>query len=158
VPITSRCISSRRPARTGVLAIFHGPDSYISPNWYPTKKAHGKAVPTWNYAVVHAHGRLRVVDDPRWVRAQIEALTATQEHGSAHPWQVADAPDDYVEQLIRILVGLDIEITRLVGKTKASQNQPEVNRVGVAEALRGTGRTNDADMAALVERSDPNSR
>jgi transcriptional regulator len=131
-----------------VLLIFQGPDAYISPSWYPSKKETGKAVPTWNYAVVHAHGTLRVIDDAGWVRAQIETLTTQHEAALPHPWQVSDAPQDYVEKMVSAIVGIEIIITRLTGKWKVSQNQPAENQAGVVEALRNSG--NNA-MTELVE-------
>ena len=131
-----------------ILAIFRGPDAYISPSWYATKKETGKAVPTWNYAVVHAHGTLRVIDDATWLRTQIEALTTRNEASLPHPWAVTDAPDDYIEKMISAVVGIEIQITRLSGKWKVSQNQPGENQTGIVEALRSSG--NNA-MAGLVE-------
>lgn len=141
-----------------VLAIFQGPDAYISPSWYATKKATGKAVPTWNYAVVHAHGTLRVIDDAAWLRAQLEALTTHNEAVFAHPWAVSDAPRDYTEKMIAAVVGIEIEITRLTGKWKVSQNQPAENRAGVIEALHNDGGDNAAAMAALIEARAPQER
>lgn len=133
-----------------VLVIFRGPDSYISPSWYATKKETGKAVPTWNYAVVHAHGTLRVIDDAAWLRAQIEALTTHNEASLPQPWAVSDAPPDYIEKMISALVGIEIVITRLTGKWKTSQNQPAENQAGVMEALRADGRDSSAAMADLL--------
>ena len=122
---------------TEVLAIFHGPDSYITPSWYATKQETGKVVPTWNYAVVHAHGTLRIFDDAGWVRAQLEALTDHHEAGLDHPWSVADAPHDYIENLLAAIVGFEIVITRLSGKWKVSQNQPAQNQSGATDAQVG---------------------
>jgi transcriptional regulator len=133
------------------LAIFHGPQAYVTPSWYPTKREHGQAVPTWNYAVAHARGRLRVIDDPVWVRAQVEALTAQQESAFAAPWAVADAPADYIDRMLGAVVGIEIAIESLQGKWKVSQNQPAPNRAGVAAGLRGDG--GDLAMAELVARS-----
>ncbi len=137
-------------ADAGVLAIFHGPDAYITPSWYPTKAATGKAVPTWNYAVAHAHGRLRVIDDAAWLRAHLEALTGRHEADFPQPWQLSDAPRDYTEKLIGAVVGIEIVITRLDGKWKASQNQPPQNRAGVVAGLRASGSPDALGMAALV--------
>ena len=131
------------------LAIFHGPEAYVTPNWYPTKREHGKAVPTWNYAMVHAHGSLRVMDDPAWLRAQVEELTARQETAFPHPWAVADAPADYIDKMLAAVVGIELTVTRLVGKWKASQNQPPANRAGVVAGLGARG-PEGAAMAALV--------
>lgn len=140
-----------------VLAIFHGPQGYVTPGWYPAKAETGKAVPTWNYAVAHAHGRLRAIDDAAWLRAQIDALTAQEEAAFPVPWRVADAPPDYIEKMIGAVVGIEIEIARLAGKWKTSQNQPPHNRHGVAAGLRARGNPDDMEMAALVAgmRDDP---
>lgn len=132
------------------LAIFHGPDVYVTPSWYPTKAATGKVVPTWNYAVVHAYGTLRAVDDPTWVRSHLESLTADNERSLAEPWRIDDAPSDFVEKLLGAVVGIEIVVTRLSGKWKASQNQPAENKAGVIEGLRACGTTEAAEMADLI--------
>jgi transcriptional regulator len=128
-------------ARDGkpVLVIFMGPSAYISPSWYPTKRQHGRVVPTFNYEVIHVHGSMRIIDDPVWVRAQLVALTRQQEATRETPWAVSDAPDDYIENNIGRLKGIEIRVESMIGKTKASQNQPEVNRQGVLEGLRSAG-------------------
>lgn len=133
------------------LAIFHGPQAYITPSWYPAKVEHGKVVPTWNYAVVHAHGAIRVVDDAGWLRAHLEALTAANEASRAEPWQVADAPREFTDRLIGGIVGIEIVIARIEGKWKVSQNQTEANRAGVVAGLRGDGDAASMAMAAVVE-------
>ena len=138
------------------LAIFHGPEGYITPSWYPTKQETGKVVPTWNYAVVHAHGRLELVDDADWVRAQIDGLTRQNEARFANPWQVSDAPAAYIERMVRGLVGLELVITDLQGKTKADQNQPAANQAGVVDGLKQLGDDNSLALAALTERQDAN--
>lgn len=140
---------------TEVLVIFQGPEAYITPSWYPTKAEHGKAVPTWNYAVAHAYGILRVVEDSTWVRTQLEALTAHNEAAFAAPWQVSDAPHEYIDKLLGAVVGIEIVITRLVGKWKTSQNQAESNREGVAHGLRGLGGEEAIAMADLVDAARP---
>src|SRR5512143_379368 len=137
------------------LAIFQGPSSYISPSWYPTKKAHGKVVPTWNYVAVHAYGALRVHDDPAWVRRQVERLTQQVEAPRAQPWAVADAPPEYVERLIQGIVGIELVIHRLLGQWKVSQNQPEGNRRGVAVGLAATGQPVAIAMAQLSKQHIP---
>lgn len=133
------------------LAVFHGPDAYISPSWYPTKTETGKAVPTWNYAVAHAYGTLRVIDDAPWLRAHLEALTAQHEAAFEEPWHLSDAPHDFTEKLIGAIVGIEIVITRLQGKWKASQNQPLQNQAGVIHGLRQSGSVEGLEMAALIE-------
>src|SRR5215207_2693128 len=132
------------------LAVFQGPESYVTPSWYATKRETGKVVPTWNYVVVHAHGPLTVIDDPVWIREQIEALTRTQEESRAEPWQVADAPPDFVASQVKAIVGIEIEIATLEGKWKVSQNRPAADREGVAAGLRALGSEPSA-MAALVD-------
>lgn len=134
-----------------VLAVFHGPECYITPSWYATKHATGKVVPTWNYVVVHAYGVMRVVDDPAWLRAQLEALTAHNEAAFWQPWAVADAPHEFTEQLLDHIVGIEMVITKLMGKWKVSQNQPQQNQTRVIEGLRATGSPDAVAMAALVE-------
>lgn len=131
------------------LAIFHGPEAYVTPNWYPTKQEHGKAVPTWNYAVVHVHGTLKAIDDAAWLRAQVEELTRQEEAAFPHPWAVADAPADYIEKMLAAVVGIELTIHRMTGKWKTCQNQPAANRAGVVAGLTAAGPENAA-MAALV--------
>jgi transcriptional regulator len=132
------------------LVVFQGPDHYITPSWYATKHEDGKVVPTWNYAVVHACGTLRVVDDPAWLWAQMEALTDHSEAMFAEPWAVSDAPREYVEARMAATVGIELVITRLIGKWKTSQNQPARNQAGVVAGLRARGDNEAAEMAALV--------
>jgi transcriptional regulator len=133
-----------------VLAIFHGPDAYITPSWYPTKKDTGKVVPTWNYAVAHAYGTMRVIDDPAWLRTLLEALTDHNEKKFSKPWQVADAPLEYTSKLIESIVGIEIEITKLTGKWKVSQNQPPQNQAGVISGLEASDQPDAPSMANLV--------
>lgn len=139
-----------------VLAIFHGPEAYVTPAWYPTKAETGKAVPTWNYVVVQARGRMRVIEDRAWLRAQVEALTARMEAGRVSPWGLADAPADYIEAMLSAIVGIEIAIGDLVGKWKTSQNQPARNQDGVVAGLEAAADDSDAHvMARLVaERRD----
>ncbi|MEE7625566.1 FMN-binding negative transcriptional regulator [Methylobacter sp. Wu8] len=133
------------------LAIFHGPDAYISPSWYATKQEAGKVVPTWNYTVVHAYGSLRIIDDAVWVRAQLEALTQQQEAAFPEPWAVSDAPEEFTGKLLEAVVGIEMVITRLTGKWKVSQNQPPQNRRSVVQGLNAGGQSEAAAMAALVD-------
>ncbi len=127
----------RHDASKPVLVVFKGAQAYISPSWYATKAEHGKAVPTWNYVVVQASGTLQHQDgDTAWLRQQLDALTHQQEQPLPHPWQPGDAPPDYIAQMMRAIVGIEIPIASLVGKWKVSQNQPEVNREGVIRALQ----------------------
>jgi len=145
----------QEPADTAVLVIFHGPQTYVTPSWYPTKREHGKAVPTWNYVVVHARGRLRAIDDPGWLRQQLETLVASHEAGFAEPWQIADAPPDYIDKMLTAIVGIEITITELKGKWKISQNQPLANRAGVVAGLRQQGTADALAMAELVAHTPP---
>jgi len=130
------------------LVIFQGPQAYITPEWYETKREMGKVVPTWNYVAVHAWGNPRVIEDASWLRAQVEALTELMEGRRARPWSVSDAPESYIESQLKGIFGVEIPIARLEGKWKASQNQPAQNRHGVTEGLRGEG---NEPMAKVVE-------
>lgn len=135
---------------TPVLAIFQGPQHYISPGWYASKAEHGKVVPTWNYAVVHARGLLQVHDDAAWIRRQMVELTTQQEQGSAQPWAVDDAPRDYTDKMVSAVVGIEIPVSAWSGKWKVSQNQPASNQATVEQGLRGLGTEAAALMAGLV--------
>ena len=135
------------------LVVFQGPQQYISPSLYPTKREHGKVVPTWNYITVHAWGRPQVIEDAAWLRRQVDDLTAHKEGVRPEPWSVSDAPEPYVIAQLKGIVGIEIPIARIEGKWKVSQNRPAVDRTGVVAGLRGNG--DDAEiMASLVaERS-----
>jgi transcriptional regulator len=133
------------------LAIFMGPEHYITPTWYAEKAETGKVVPTWNYAVVHAYGRLRVVEDTAWLRGHVEALTKTHEAGMPKPWSVDDAPEDFVSAMLKGIVGLELAVTRMEGKWKVSQNRGERDRGRVAEGLGELGTESSRAMKALVE-------
>jgi transcriptional regulator len=133
------------------LAIFHGPDAYISPSWYATKQETGKVVPTWNYTVVHAYGSLCIIDNASWIRSQMEALTTHHEAAFPEPWAVSDAPEDFTEKLIGAVVGIEMVITRLFGKWKISQNQPPQNQTSVIHGLNASGQAEAMTMAALVK-------
>ncbi|MDF1583178.1 MAG: FMN-binding negative transcriptional regulator [Methyloprofundus sp.] len=135
----------------GVLAVFHGPNAYISPSWYATKTETGKAVPTWNYMVVHAYGSLKVVDEASWLRSNLESLTAHNEASFAEPWQVSDAPHGFTERLMGAIVGIEIVVTKIVGKWKVSQNQSPENRAGVIQGLNNSGLRDGVLMAAAVD-------
>ncbi len=132
------------------LAIFQGPETFISPSWYPSKKETAKVVPTWNYAVVHAHGHLRFIHDPVWLRAHVEDLTHRHEAERPVPWKVTDAPADFIEKMLGAIVGLEIPIARLVGKWKVSQNRSARDREGVVEGLSREDTDPAAAMAGLV--------
>jgi transcriptional regulator len=129
------------------LAIFLGPHAYVSPNWYPSKGETGRAVPTWNYITVHARGPIRWIDDAAWLKAHVTALSNRHEAGRPAPWAVADAPPDYIESMIRGIVGFELAIDTLEGKYKLSQNRDEADRAAVREAFRREGRE---DIARLM--------
>lgn len=126
------------------LVIFQGPNGYVSPEYYSEKAASGKVVPTWNYAVVHAHGTLRAIDDRQWLLALLERMTDRHEAGRAQPWKVADAPGDYIDGLLGAVVGIEIVIGKMEGKWKASQNRPPDDRARIAAGL-----AQDASTAAM---------
>lgn len=143
-----------RNAKPGIsaLAIFTGPNSYISPGFYPTKRATGKVVPTWNYVAVHVTGKLRFFDDAESLRRIVTRLTERHEAPRAAPWAVTDAPADYIAAMLKAIVGFELVIERLEGKWKMSQNRPAEDRAGVVEGLAKEG--GSAEVAAIVaERS-----
>jgi len=135
------------------LAIFGGPQHYITPSWYPSTAEHGKVVPTWNYAVVHAHGELTVKHDQAWLRRNVEELTAANEQGSAHPWRVEDAPAGYIDRMLNEIVGVELVIAGLEGKWKVSQNRTAADRAGVVAGLQELGTSEAREMARLVAQS-----
>jgi transcriptional regulator len=135
------------------LVIFQGAQSYITPTWYTeTKPATGKVVPTWNYCVVHAAGPLVVRDDRAWLRAQVERLVKRHESTQPKPWQVSDAPDEYIEKQLGAIVGIEIPLNKLTGKWKVSQNRNAADRAGVVQALRQQD-TPESEMMAEAVRS-----
>ena len=129
------------------VVVFQGPARYVTPSWYPTKRETGKVVPTFNYAVVHAYGAMRIVEDAAWLRNLVERLTDEFEATRPEPWQVTDAPASYIDAQLRAIVGIEIAITRLLGKWKVSQNKSAADRAGVAQALIAA---DDPDAAALA--------
>jgi transcriptional regulator len=132
------------------LIIFQGPEGYITPNWYPSKAEHQKVVPTWNYAVVHAYGRPEVMQDVDWLRGHVAELTAQQERSEARPWALTDAPERYIEVMLRGIVGFRFVITRLEGKWKMSQNREMKDREGVVKGLENRAAGNDLQVAENV--------
>ena len=133
-----------------VLAIFQGPQVYISPSLYPTKQVTGEVVPTWDYAVVHASGTLRFVHEAPWLLALLENLTDTHESPRRMPWKVADAPAHYVQGLLRSIVGFEFSITRLTGKWKVSQNRNAADQQGVIDGLRAADEPQSSQIADLL--------
>jgi transcriptional regulator len=132
------------------VLVFQGPETYITPSWYASKAEHGKVVPTWNYAVVHAHGVVRTIEDKPGLLALVSRLTDTHEAARAKPWQVGDAPADYVEQMLGAIVGIELEVQRWEGKWKVSQNRSAADRQGVAAGLRNDQGAQGDPMAGLV--------
>lgn len=133
-----------------VLAVFQGPDAYVSPSWYATKAETGQVVPTWNYLAVHAKGSARVIQDPMWLNRHLHQLTDQHESGMSAPWSVDDAPADFIEGMAKAIVGVEITIETLTGKLKASQNQPERNRAGVKAGLAAEQGVRGRAMAKLI--------
>jgi transcriptional regulator len=133
------------------LAIFNGPEHYITPTWYAEKVETGKVVPTWNYAAVHVYGRMKIMEDAQWLRAHLETLTNVHEAGFAIPWKVSDAPEEYVATMMKGIVGVELAVTRIEGKWKASQNRAERDRQGVAAGLGALETEKSRAMQALVE-------
>jgi len=138
----------QQPIRGEALALFAGPQGYISPSAYASKREHGKVVPTWNYVAVHAHGSLRWVHDDRWLESLLEELTNEHEAGRAHPWRVSDAPEPFTRGLRSAIVGLELTITRLEGKLKLGQNRSLADRESVIAELRHAG--DEASLALAV--------
>jgi transcriptional regulator len=134
------------------LMIFHGTEGYITPNWYPSKARHGKVVPTWNYAVVHAYGRPHAIQDSEWLRRHVGELTAQQERNESKPWALSDAPESFIDAMLRGIVGFRFVISRLEGKWKMSQNREIDDRLGVVAGLADRGGTDDAEIAEYVAR------
>ena len=137
------------------LVVFQGPQHYITPSYYATKRESGKVVPTWNYITVHAWGRPQVMDDAAWLRRQIDDLTRHNEAARPVAWNVSDAPDAFVAAQVRGIVGLEIPIARIEGKWKVSQNRTAADQVGVAAGLRGAGTDADAIADAVVAHGKP---
>ena len=132
------------------LAMFVGPNVYVTPNWYATKRETGKVVPTWNYVAIHAYGKLSFFDDAERLLGVVTRLTETHEAPRAAPWAVSDAPPDYVAGMLRAIVGFALPIARLEGKWKLSQNRNAVDRAGVVEGLAREGSPAQAAVAAAM--------
>jgi transcriptional regulator len=132
------------------LVLFQGPQAYVSPSWYASKKEHGKVVPTWNYMVVQASGPLRVIEDAAWLQGLLTQLTDRHEAGHQVPWKLSDAPADYIAKLLDAIVGLEIPVAGLTGKWKVSQNRSAADRAGVAQGLAALGGEDAVGMAEEV--------
>lgn len=138
------------------LAIFTGPHAYVSPGWYATKAQTGKVVPTWNYVAVHATGKLRFFDDAERLRRIVTRLTDLHEQGRSEPWQVTDAPEDYIAGMLKAIVGFELSIVKLEGKWKMSQNRPAADHAGIVAGLAGEGSAPEvATIVAAATRSEP---
>ncbi|MGV2870603.1 FMN-binding negative transcriptional regulator [Colwellia sp. E150_009] len=137
--------------KSEVLLVFHGPNCYISPNYYPTKKEQGKAVPTWNYVAVHVKGLLHYRFDTEFKLDMLNHLTIQHEQNQDKPWSITDAPMQYIQRMLAAIVGLEIEILSITGKWKVSQNQPEINKQGVVSGLSNEKTTIALSMADLVK-------
>jgi transcriptional regulator len=138
------------PPKGDAMALFTGADAYISPSWYASKQEHGKVVPTWNYLAVHAYGQAEFFDDPDRILEVVTQLTNLHEVLRTAPWAVADAPESYIRAQLRGIVGLRMQITRIEGSRKMSQNRSAQDRIGVAAGLAASDRMTDRDVAALI--------
>ena len=143
---------------TAALVIFTGPDAYITPEWYRAKQESGRVVPTWNYVAVHAYGALRVRDDPQFLRRHLEALVSRHEADRDRPWHVSDAPEDFIAQQMKAIVGIELTIERLEGKWKMSQNRSAADIDGVIRGLRSSKEVRDHDVAAIVSERRPKAK
>jgi transcriptional regulator len=132
------------------LAVFMGPDAYVTPSWYAAKQETGKVVPTWNYIAVHAYGPVEFFQEPQRLLAAVTRLTNIHEHPRAEPWAVSDAPADFIAAQLRGIVGVRIPVTRFEGKRKMSQNRPEADRIRVAAGLAASEDPGDREVAALI--------
>lgn len=132
------------------VAIFTGPDGYISPSLYATKAEGGKVVPTWNYETINVYGTLRLHDDPEWLLEHVRALSDRHEHARETPWAVVDAPEPFIAGQLKAIVGIEIAITRWEGKAKMSQNQPERNQSSVIDGLTNSANASEHELASAV--------
>lgn len=139
-----------------VLVVFKGGDSYISPQWFPSKHEFHKQVPSWNYRVVHAYGRVRIRDDERYVRGVVARLTRTHEAFQAEPWKMTDGPKDYIDMMLKAIVGIEVEITHLIGKSKLSQNKETRDIEGAGKGLlcRGAHEIGNAMLAVITDKDN----
>ncbi len=153
-PLWRQCNGSEAANRE-VLAIFQGPQAYVTPSWYPSKRETGEVVPTWNYAVVHAYGPLVVHDDRDWVRDLVSRLTVEQEAALPQPWGIQDAPAEYIDRMLKAIVGIEMPIVRLEGKWKVSQNRREADRAGVFAGYMESADPQVQAMADLVAGTRP---
>lgn len=144
-PLWQQCVHG-----ADVLVVFRGAEGYISPNWYPTKHETHRLVPTWNYEVVHIHGRLTVHDDEKFLRGVVGRLTRTHEAQEPRPWKMSDSAPDFIDGMLKAIVGIEIEVTRMEGKSKLSQNRALQDRHGAVDALGNRG---DAELAEAMQKT-----
>jgi transcriptional regulator len=135
--------------------VFRGVQGYISPNWYPSKQETHRHVPTWNYEVVHAHGFIRIRDDEKFLRGVVGRLTRTHEADQASPWRMSDAPADYLAEQLTHIVGIEVELTRIEGKRKLSQNRDARDFESTVQALESRGQTDLADAMRRAREQGP---
>lgn len=145
-------------AATEALVIFTGPNAYVTPQWYPSTQEHGRVVPTWNYVAVHAYGTVRLRDDPVFLRRHLEALTSRHEASRDEPWHVSDAPEEFIAQQMKAIIGFEFQIARLEGKWKMSQNRSSADIDGVIRGLGASESQSDRAVAALVAERRPEGR
>ena len=139
-------------SNTSVTAIFNGPQAYVTPAWYPSKKETGKVVPTWNYAVAHAQGNIKLIEDAQWLRSHVAQMTNIHEPTYQSNWKLDDAPEDYVQMMLKAIIGIEIEVSSLVGKFKLSQNRSPSEYTGVVENLQKSPEENLRAMLALMKK------
>ncbi|HEX4181816.1 MAG TPA: FMN-binding negative transcriptional regulator [Caulobacteraceae bacterium] len=142
----------KRAGEIEALAIFQGPNAYISPSWYQAKRENGRVVPTWNYEVAHVHGRSHWRQDPDWLVAHVSALSDRHEASRSEPWAVSDAPADYIRGMAAAIVGLELTVERVEVTRKMSQNRPQADQAAVVEGLSSSPAEADREMAALMRR------
>jgi transcriptional regulator len=142
-------------ADISALVIFQGAQAYISPSWYPSKAEHGKAVPTWNYVMVQASGQPRFIQEREWLLAHVTELSNTHERERSEPWLVSDAPEDFIERLVKGIVGIEIPLEKIVGKWKVSKDRPEIDKEGIINGLAESGKLEAAAMVELVKAHMP---
>lgn len=146
-------LGSRGVDGTPALAIFRPADGYVTPSLYPSKQEHGKVVPTWNYVAVHVHGSLRFTNDGGWLERHLQALTTQMEAGRAQPWAMSDAPEAYIAQMKRVIIGIEMAVTRIEGKAKVIQHRPEGDKRSVHDSLVSSGDKGDRLMASYVDKA-----
>jgi transcriptional regulator len=148
---TNPLLKIAEQATPNLTAVFNGPDAYVTPSWYLTKKETGKVVPTWNYAVVHAQGKISIIQDRAWLHGHVTQMTDTHEPTYQSLWKVSDAPDEYIQVMLNAIVGIKIEITSLVGKFKLSQNRPANDYEAVLSELRASKNQELQDMTHFMK-------